>query len=85
MARVEKGNVVLDILDNEIETYLNKGYDVVDESGKVVRACVPRNVQTLQLAYINNTKEIAELKERIAQLEEEVKSKTKKAKTADKE
>lgn len=36
MITVEKGNVVLNIMDEEKDKYLSKGFNVVDNKGNVV-------------------------------------------------
>lgn len=69
MARVERGNVVLDIKDTEVQRYLDLGYNVVDEKGKVIKACVPTDLATLRKAYIEHTAKIAELEATIKSLQ----------------
>lgn len=72
MATVEKGNVVLTVNDEEIDRYLSMGYNVIDEQGKVVKACVPTDLGALRAAYVSHTEtikrqqaEIEELKARL--------------------
>ena len=69
MIKVERGNVVLDIPDIDMQHYLDKGYNVVDDNGNVIKRAVPKDINTLQKAFIENSKEIAELKAKIAELE----------------
>lgn len=62
MATVEKGNVVLTVKDDETEHYLELGYNVVDNSGNIIRECVPTDVGALRVAYTAHKKEIEALK-----------------------
>ncbi len=72
--QVRRGNVYLTVSSNEIDKYIAKGFDVVDANGNVLKASVPRDLGTLQKAYLTKENEIKELKAEIkrlkAQLEE---------------
>ena len=68
MIRVEKGNVVLHVMDDEMRHYLQLGYNVTDEEGNILQAAVPRDLGTLQQFYVEGTKKIAELEAQIAEL-----------------
>ena len=72
MARVERGNVVLHIDDNDIQHYLNLGYNLTDESGNVLQRSIPTNLGELQSAFIANTARIAELEDTVAKLTAEL-------------
>ena len=37
MAKVRKANRILTVNDNAVETYLKRGYDEIDEKGKVIK------------------------------------------------
>jgi GH24 family phage-related lysozyme (muramidase) len=71
MAVVEKGNVVLDIRDSEIEHYLDMGYNVTDGNGTVIKACVPKDIGTLQKVYSEQLLKIEELEATITKLKKE--------------
>ena len=60
MATVQKANVVLDIPDEEIDQYLELGYRVIDESGRVVKKMVPHDLPFLQKYYLETEKKIVE-------------------------
>lgn len=81
MVRVQRANVVLDIEDDDslIQKYLDKGYDVLDKHGKVVKRAMPFEVGALQALVTEHERTIeklkAELEESKAELEE-LKSKT---------
>ena len=68
MARVERGNVVLDVEDDAIQHYLNLGYNLTDNKGNVLKRSVPTNLGELQAAYIKHTAEIEELEKTVAKL-----------------
>jgi len=48
MIIVRRGNVVLDVPEIDRQSYLDKGYDVIDSAGRVVERCTPTDVNTLQ-------------------------------------
>ena len=68
MARVERGNVVLQVKDYEVQHYLNLGYNLTDETGNILKKSIPTNIGELQSAYLEHTKKIAELEDTIAKL-----------------
>lgn len=80
MAQVRRANVILEVKDEQVQYYLNKGYDVVDTAGNIVQKCVPRDVQTLQQAFVEHERIIAELQEQIKVLSQK-KQKTPRSKT----
>lgn len=67
MAIVERGNVVQKVKDSEIDRYLDMGYNVIDENGKVIKACIPTDLGALRAAYISHTETI---KRQQAEIEE---------------
>lgn len=77
MITVQRGNVVLQVADESVDKYMGLGYNVIDEQGKVIKACIPTDLGTLQKHFVESTAKIAELEAEIAQL----KSPKKKAKT----
>ena len=68
MARIRRANVTLDVDDTEVEYYLNLGYNVIDDNGKVVSEALPSDLRTLQKHYIESKKRIAELEAEVAEL-----------------
>jgi len=66
---VRRGGSYLTIPELAIDRYMAKGYDVVDESGNVLQASIPNDINVLQTAYKQHISEIKALKERIAELE----------------
>lgn len=85
MARIERGNVVLQVKDHEIQHYLNLGYNVTDDNGNILRESIPTSIGVLQTAYLEHTKKIDELEDTIAKLTAKLSAKkvtTKKSKEA---
>ena len=74
---VQRANVILHIDDDSAQKYLNLGYNVIDEKGKVLKEAIPSDIGTLRKCYVEHLNKIAELEARIAELEhpKEVKSK----------
>lgn len=71
MAIVERGNVVLEVADDDVDRYINKGYSLTDGHGNVLRRAIPRDVGELQHLVVKYEAEIKELKK---QLEEQTAS-----------
>lgn len=83
MARVERGNVVLHVADNEIPYYLSLGYSHTDDNGDVIESAIPTNIGELRLHYVESDAKIKELETTIAELKAELeKPKTTRAKRA---
>lgn len=80
---VQRANVVLQISPQQVDYYLNQGYNVIDEKGNVIQASVPRNLGELQKAYIDHVAEIESLKEEIRKLKEPKKTARKKTENAE--
>lgn len=71
MVTIRRANVVLDIKDDQIDYYVNKGYDVIDANGGVIKKSTPKDVHSLTAAYNDHLVQIAELQEKIKKLEAE--------------
>ena len=71
---VRRANVVLNISESQLGYYMSQGYDVIDETGKVIQASVPTDVGTLQKAYFDHVNEIEAMKEEIEALKTEIES-----------
>lgn len=81
MAYIQKANVVLRVKDSEVEYYLNLGYNLIDEQGKVIRESIPNDMHTLQKHFIDSKKIIEGLKKENAQLKAALAAKTEEVKT----
>lgn len=80
---VQRANVVLQISPQQVDYYLNQGYNVIDEKGNVIKESIPRNLGDLQKAYIDHVAEIESLKEEIRKLKEPKKTARKKTEDAE--
>lgn len=69
MKYVKRANVVLEVKDDTVPYYLNLGYNVIDEQGRIVQEAIPSDVGTLRKFYIEAKAKIKELEDRIAELE----------------
>lgn len=65
---VQRANVVLDISPEQLDYYMSQGYDVINDRGDVVQASVPRDLGTLQRAYVEHVAKIEALQEEIKNL-----------------
>lgn len=74
MIYAERGNRVKQISEQDIPKYIEQGYKITDEWGRVLKSTVPTDIQVLKLAYVQNQEEIATLKNRIAELEAQLKA-----------
>lgn len=68
LVSVERGNVVLQVPEDDVQRYLDQGYNLIDEHGNVIQASVPRDLGTLQKAYVDHINEIESLKSEIETL-----------------
>ena len=67
MAMVIKGNSLISIPDNRVDDYLARGYDLASEAGTVVKKAVPTDKAELQKLYTEHIAEIANLKNQLAE------------------
>lgn len=68
MAIVERGNVVLEIADDDIQRYLNKGYSVTDGKGAILQRTTNMSIGELHKVLAEKDAEILQLKEQIKAL-----------------
>ena len=68
MATVQRLNVILTVPDEEVNHYLQLGYDMIDDAGKVIQKAIPTSLGELQIFYVESVKKIAELEDIIAKL-----------------
>ncbi len=73
MPTVENKNVVLTVSENELERYLNMGYNIIDDNGNVVKESVPRDLGVLQKAYQYHKTRINELEEEVKRCKAQIK------------
>lgn len=70
MAIVERGNVVLEVADDDIQRYLDKGYSVTDGKGNILKQTLALSTGELHQIIAKKDAEIAELKKQIKELSE---------------
>jgi hypothetical protein len=68
MVRIERGNVVLKVQEHEVQRYLKLGYNVTDNTGKVLQEAIPNDLGTLQRYYVEHKKRIEELEAIVVKL-----------------
>lgn len=66
MAYVRRANVVLEVPEDDVERYLDKGYTHIDEKGNVLEKAIPKTFDALLEAY-------NELKDKYDKLVDEMK------------
>lgn len=71
MPKVRKGNVSLRIKDSEVEYYVGRGFDVI-ENGEVVRKATPVSIEDFRRALSNTEVELAEVKKENEELKAEI-------------
>lgn len=65
---VQRANAILQVPEEWVDRYIDQGYNVIDEYGNVIQASIPKDLGTLQKAYVEHTQKIKELEETIEQL-----------------
>lgn len=78
MVKVQRGNVVLQIEDYNVDKYMGMGYNVIDDKGNIINECIPTDLGSLQKHFVESKKKIAELENQIAQLQKKEKASNKK-------
>ena len=69
MVEVCRGNVYLDISNDEVDKYMAKGFSVVDaKTGKILKQSIPTSLDELQKAYSEHVETIKQLNLEIARL-----------------
>ena len=77
--RVRRANVVLDIRPDEKARYMEMGYSVIDEKGKVLEAALPNDVNALKSEVEKLRKELAKKDIEIEELKSAASKKAKKS------
>ena len=72
---VQRANVILEISEQEQDKYLAQGYDILDDSGNVVKKSIPTDIGRLRVAYHEALEEIEKLKAEVEKLTAQVKEK----------
>ena len=77
---IQRANVILRVSKEQLDYYMTQGYNLIDEEGHILKASVPKDLGTLQKAYVDHEAEIKVLKEQIAELTNKLTAKQKTAK-----
>ena len=72
---VQRANVILRVSKEQLDYYMTQGYNLIDEKGHILKASVPRDLGTLQKAYVDHEAEINALKEQITELTKKLNAK----------
>ena len=78
MLTVQRGNVVLDIDEQDKDYYVGIGYNVIDAKGNIIEKSLPKDVGLLTKLYIESQAEIDKYKKQIDDLKKEIKKLKKK-------
>lgn len=73
MVKISKGNVVLDVKEDFLQSYLNQGYNIVDDAGNIIQRGNPNDVQSLKIALTEANKKIDAYANENAQLQKIIK------------
>ena len=68
MAKVQRANVVLTVKDNEVEYYVGRGFNVIDNMGNIIREAISNDVTALRSMNARKEAHIEELKVEINEL-----------------
>lgn len=75
--KVRRGNVSLRVTKQEADKYFDMGYSVYTLDGKLIKQAVPKDIPTLQKAFLDDKAHIAKLEAKIAELTEQLEGKPK--------
>lgn len=78
--KVRRGNVIYTIDREDIQRYLDKGFDVISSEGEVIQEAEPKDPASIRLAYLRQVEIVKELREENARLKEELSASTAKPK-----
>lgn len=71
MAKVERGNVQLTVSDSNLDFYLAKGYNVIDDEGNVIQESIPKDLATMEKMYHEHNDTIKALTTKVTELTKE--------------
>ena len=72
MAKMQKGNVIVEVADSQVDRYLNLGYSEIDKSGRILRQSIPVEIGPLKAAYAEHVAKIKELEAENLKLHEQI-------------
>lgn len=79
MVAVQRYNVILEIDDEELDKYMSLGYNQIDiNTGEILHEAIPTDVNVLKLKYQEHKEKIAELEQQVKDLTAKLKKREKK-------
>ena len=82
MTYIQRANVILEVKDDQVERYVNEGYNVIDvNTGKILIESVPKDITGLTKAYNEHIETIKKLQEENTKLTSEIKKLKKSSKS----
>ena len=72
MAKMQKGNVIVEVADSQVDRYINLGYDEIDKNGRILRQSIPIDIGPLKAAYAKHVARIKELEDENLKLKAQV-------------
>lgn len=72
MALVKKGNRELTIEEHKVEQFIASGYDLIDDTGAILKKGSPVSLSDFKNAYLNAKKEIKEKDKKIEAIDEKI-------------
>lgn len=81
MAIVQRANVILEIKDDATEYYLAKGYNLIDNAGRIVKEAPPTDVESFRRAYIDSQESVIALQKKVEELTKQLEKKNSKKKS----
>ena len=78
MAFVQRANVILEVADDDVKYYYQKGYNQIDEkTGQIILEAVPTDINVLQAKYLEHLTKIQELTAENESIKKQLSKKTK--------
>jgi polyhydroxyalkanoate synthesis regulator phasin len=79
MVAVQRYNVILEIDEEELDKYMSLGYNQIDiNTGEILHEAIPTDVNVLKLKYQEHKEKIAELEQQVKDLTAKLKKREKK-------
>ena len=69
-AIVKRSNEILRVDEYLVQSYVDNGYDVIDENGNILTKAVPTDPVQLKAEYLRLTAEVEALKAKLAEKDE---------------
>lgn len=77
---VQKANKVLEIPEDRLQEFIEKGYNQIDDMGNIIKEAIPTDIGMLRIKFLEHTRLISKYETEIAQLKNQL-AKSKKTQT----